>query len=281
VYVNNWQNFLIEDVTILHPYNMGIKIVGNVTDGNFRNVKIDGAGRSGVSGPGIGLGEGVRTSNFQRLTISNCDIENSMDAGIDGEYAKNSTVTITGCTLKNNYYGIQVGATGNVWTVTNNTVYNQTSCAACRWPLMILGTEAGSAYDFNNWYKDGQSPIRVGSAILMFSQWQARGNDIHGVSQPPDATGTPTPTQTAIIPSNTPSASPTPIATMSKPTFTPSPTYTITLTAPRTPTQTPSQTATKTNIPTIPPTSTPVIDPRCDSKYLPEVCTYRLQETTK
>jgi hypothetical protein len=302
MYVNNWQNFLIEDVTINRPYNMGIKVVGNVTDGVFNRVTIQGAGRSGVSGHGIGLGEGVRSSDFQRLKILDCNIQNSKDSGIDGEYAKNSTMTIDGCFLKNNYYGIQVGATGNAWTVTNNTAYNQTSCSACRWPLILLGTESGSVFDYNNWYKDGQSPIRVGSAILMFTQWQARGNDAHGVSQLPEAIGTPTLTQPSITPSDTHSASPTPVFTptmtpvptftkTSTPTWTHTPTHTTTMTLTHTATPTLSltltstmtHTATATQTPTFTPTMTETATPtetmiivRCDQYYLPEICIFRM-----
>ena len=39
MYINNWQTFLVEDVTVLRSWNTGVKIVGDTTDGRFAELR--------------------------------------------------------------------------------------------------------------------------------------------------------------------------------------------------------------------------------------------------
>ena len=132
-----------------------------------------------------------------RLTFEYCDIQNSINPAIWILETVNSVndITVDHCYFKNNYYAVQIpkGATG--WRVTNNIGYNQSSYVNARMPLQLEGTVtdiANNFFDFNNWYYDGASPVRVGGTTLSFTQWQAKGADQHSVSLNPNlATATP------------------------------------------------------------------------------------------
>jgi len=257
LYVNNVQGFLIENVTILRSWNMGIKIVGDAWDGVIRNVTIKDSGRSGFSGPGIGMGD-TRVSHIQRIKIEYCDIQNSNEPAIYIMDTVNppKDITVDHCYFKNNYYAIQIPDGGTGWVVTNNVGYNDASYPYSHWPVRFQGSDsqiASNFFDFNNWYFDGKKPIKAGNTELTFAQWQAKGADLHSTSNLPES----------IHPTNTPtmtsSPTSTPTATV---TFTPSATQTLTptVTFTTTPTVTPTRTITNTPVAitrTVTPSATP------------------------
>lgn len=251
MYIENWQGFLIEDVTILRSWNSGIKIVGAVNDGIINRVVINDSGRSGASGGGVMFGQSGRISVMDAIDVINSNFDGAYSGGL---YVLSP---VTGLTVDNNVFkntrtAMTVNRGSKGWSVTNNTGWIQANSARALIPLYVENDAAITAnfFDYNNWYFDGKAPIRLGGTSLSMSQWQARGVDLHSISTNPETpqtpTGTPTATKTVIPPSVTPSASPTSTSSL---VFTPSETSTPTATRtaiPPTGTFTPTQTATPT-----------------------------------
>jgi hypothetical protein len=248
MYISNWQGFLVEDVTILRSWNAGIKIVGTVNNGIFRRVTIIDSGRSGQGG-GFMFGQSDGKLVTDNLLIEGCTIEGSPQPAI---YLLDevSNLTINHCFFKNNQRAVMVAYRSSGWTVTNNVGYNESKFSSF-YPLYYGDAGDNNFFDYNNWYYDGQNPIRIGSDAISLAAWQDRGMDLHSISQMPITTDTPatpgsptasrtatrtatmTPTRTAtrtITPSKTTSPSSTPMRTQ-----TPTATFTSTSTATLTP----------------------------------------------
>jgi hypothetical protein len=264
MYISNWQSFLIEDVTILRSWNAGIKIVGTVKDGIWRNVIVKDSGRSGLGG-GMMFGQSDGKLITDNLLIEKCRIENSTQPGI---YLLDHVtgLTIRDSTFRNNKYAMMVSSGATDWVVTNNIGYNSVPYLQ---PLYVENDAmvAGNFFDYNNWYYDGANPVRFGSNSIPFLTWQAKGVDIHSISQlpvTPTATNTPVPaTQTATATRTPVPATNTPIPATNTPTATVTKTRTPTLSF------TPTFTATSTV------SMTPTLFTPCDPNYLPEICIYR------
>lgn len=271
VYASNWQNFLIEDCTILDSWNTGLKLVGDIGPGTIRNVIIKRSGRAGVSGPCIAMGDG-RRSNIHDITIEFSTCENNLQIAI-AVYETN--LPVLRITLRNNYFlnnqrAVIVQPLSKGWSITNNVGWNKASYGPGRELVYLynMGLLSDNFFDGNIWCFDGKNPFSIGGNTYNLAQWQGFGADLHSSSQcPPTISLTPTTlTQMPATPTRTltkiPTRTITSTNTVLAPTRTRTPTFTPSPTRTRTPTFTPSSTfspvpsVTFTEIPSFTPTLT-------------------------